>query len=50
MSCHAGRDEIEYKALPSGPGGASKKALRKEVGRNQLQLLFGGRISNRGLT
>ncbi|XP_064972922.1 sulfite exporter TauE/SafE family protein 3-like isoform X1 [Musa acuminata AAA Group] len=31
MSCHAGRDEIEYKALPSGPGGASKKALRKEA-------------------
>nr|XP_009409060.1 PREDICTED: uncharacterized protein LOC103991359 isoform X2 [Musa acuminata subsp. malaccensis] len=26
-----GRDEIEYKALPSGPGGASKKALRKEA-------------------
>ncbi|URE14746.1 PP-loop family [Musa troglodytarum] len=26
-----GRDEIEYKALPSGPGGASKKARRQEV-------------------
>ncbi|URE14747.1 PP-loop family [Musa troglodytarum] len=26
-----GRDEIEYKALPSGPGGASKKARRQEA-------------------
>ncbi|URE42296.1 hypothetical protein MUK42_25703 [Musa troglodytarum] len=25
------RDEIEYKALPSGPGNAPKKALRKEA-------------------
>ncbi|THU52518.1 hypothetical protein C4D60_Mb10t04820 [Musa balbisiana] len=26
-----GRDEIEYKVLPSGPGNASKKALRQEA-------------------
>ncbi|URE10949.1 hypothetical protein MUK42_23089 [Musa troglodytarum] len=28
---NAGREEIEYKALPSGPGNSSTKARRKEV-------------------